>query len=381
MRKRVWLGGGLAFLALAAGAAVWVGRGAGAEAKPAEATLEFAPYEVVRPERRAMPARLELSGPLVAPNTAIVRAKAAGTLLTLAVGEGDRVRAGQPLGRLDLAELDSRVAEREAAVESARAQWRQAERTHAANRDLANRSFISGQALIGSQAEAQAARANLDATIAQLRATQAGRRSAALRAPIAGLVGKRHALPGEKLAPEQPLLTIVDLRTLELAGSVGAHEVARLAPGQAVEVQVAGLRLPVAGRIARIAPSAEPGTRAIGVAIALPNPDEQLRAGQYATARVELPDPLPRLSVPAEAVASGDGGEHVWVIAGGMLARRSVTTGRRDELQGRVEILDGLAETSEVLAVHFDDLREGRKAVVVGRGAALASAPASAALR
>jgi membrane fusion protein (multidrug efflux system) len=108
--------------------------------------------------------------------------------------------------------------------------------------------------------------------------------------PIAGIVAKRHVLPGEKLAAEQPVLTIVDLARLELAGAVGTHEVARLAPGMPVQVQVEGVDQPVAGRIARIAPAAEPGTRSIGVTIELANPKERLRAGQYAMARCTLAD-------------------------------------------------------------------------------------------
>ncbi len=115
-------------------------------------------------------------------------------------------------------------------------------------------------------------------------------RDGALVAPIAGVVAKRHVLPGEKLSMEQNVLTIVDLARLELAGSVGTHEVSLLAPGMPVQVQVEGVPQPVAGSIGRIAPAAEAGTRAIGVTIALPNPKETFRAGQYALARVQLRD-------------------------------------------------------------------------------------------
>ena len=118
------------------------------------------------------------------------------------------------------------------------------------------------------------ARAALDAAQAALDTTRVGLRDATLVAPIAGIVAKRHVLPGEKVSVEQQVLTIVDLARLELAGSVGTHEVARLAPGMPVQVQVEGVTQPVAGRIARIAPAAEPGTRSIGVTIELANPDE-----------------------------------------------------------------------------------------------------------
>ena len=146
----------------------------------------------------------------------------------------------------------------------------------------------------------------------------------------------------------------------------------------AVEVQVEGMAQAVAGRIARIAPAAEPGTRSIGVTIELPNPKETLRAGQYAMARVVLSDDSDRLTLPLAAVGNTSGQDHVWVIESGALARRAVTLGRRDEREGRVEVLQGVLPGSQVLAARFDNLREGAKASVVAvKSAAVASASAS----
>jgi RND family efflux transporter MFP subunit len=379
MHKAWWLGGlGIVLIAAAATTLVVRQRAEAAKAKPADPVLEFAAREVVQPALVSMPLQLEFSGPLVAPSTAVVKAKASGTLLTLAVGEGSRVSAGQPLGSMDLADLGSRIVERQAAVESARAQFVQAERVHAANQRLADQHFISPNALATSKATLDAAKANLDASLAALNTTRVGLRDAALVAPIAGLVAKRHVVPGEKLSVEQPVLTIVDLATLELAGSVPTHEVGRLSPGMPVEVRIEGIALPVTGRLERIAPSAEAGTRAIGVTVALANPKEQFRAGQYAIARVVLADPTRRFSVPMSALASNAGQEHVWVIVDGRLVRRAVTTGRRDEAQGRVEVLSGLATGAQVLAVRFDNLREGAPATVVNKAAPVASAAASA---
>ncbi len=346
-------------------------------AKP-EVALQFAAREVVQPTLARMAAVVEFSGPLVAPQTAIVRAKAGGTLLALNVAEGSRVAAGQALGRIELAELGSRVAERSALLESARAALVQAERTHASNERLAAQQFISGNALDGSRAALDTARANLAAAQASLDTTKVGLRDGSLVAPIAGIVAKRHVLPGEKVSPEQPVLTIVDLARLELAGMVGTHEVSRIRPGLPVQVRVEGLAEPVAGRVARIAPAAEPGTRSIGVTIELANPKELLRAGQYALVRAELADDTERLTLPVTAVGSTSGQDHVWVIENGALARRAVTVGRRDEREGRVEVLQGLTPAATVLAARFDNLREGAKAsVVADKAAAVASAAAS----
>jgi RND family efflux transporter MFP subunit len=346
--------------------------------KKPEVPLEFAAREVVQPTLARLPSVVEFSGPLVAPQTAMVRAKAAGTLLSLAVTEASRVRAGQVLGRIELADLASRVAERNANLESMRASVVQAERTHASNERLVAQQFISQIALENSRAALDTARANFDAARASLDTTQVSLRDGVLIAPISGIVSKRLALPGEKVAIEQQVLTIVDLARLELAGNVGTHDVARIGAGMPVQVEVEGVAQPVSGRIARIAPAAEPGTRSIGVIIELPNPKEQLRAGQYAMARATLADDADRLTLPASAVGNASGQDHVWLIEGGQLARRAVTVGRRDPREGRVEILQGVTRTSQVLGARFDNLREGAKATVVAaRTAPVASAAAS----
>lgn len=383
MRRAWWLGGAVVLLVAAGlGVAAVGGKGDDQKGKPPEPALEFAAREVVRPQTAGMPLQLEFSGALVAPRSAVLRAKTAGTLIELTVAEGSRVRAGQVLGRIDLSDVGSRVAERAATVESARAQFLQAERVHASNQRLADQQFISPNALDASRASLDAARAGLEAAQAQLGTARLALRDGALVAPIGGLVAKRQALPGEKLAVEQPVLTLVDLSVLELAGSVGTHEVALLSPGQEVQLRVEGLDAAVPGRIDRIAPAAEPGTRAIGVTVVVANPKERLRAGQYAVARLVLPDATPRLTLPLAAVSGAAGQSQVWVIEGGALARRSVTLGRRDEAQGRVEIVGGLAPDAQVLAARFDGLREGRQAKVAeSGGAAVASGASTAPLR
>ncbi len=344
--------------------------------KKVETPLVFQASEVARPVMSAMPVLIEFSGPLVAPQTAVVRAKSAGVLLSLSVVEGQRVKAGQALGRIDSSEVDNRLAERQAMLESSRAQAAQAQRTHDSNRRLADEKFISANALDASRVALDAAKAGVRAAEAQLGTVRAAARLATLVAPIDGIVAKRHVVAGEKLSPEQQILTLVDVRKLEVAGSVGTHEVSLLKTGMTLDVSVEGAAKPRSGQLARIAPAAEAGTRSIAVAVTLDNADEALRAGQYAVARTSLATDAPRMTVPVQALVNVSGQDYVWVIEGGALARRAVTTGLRDGAKGRAEVLKGVTAESIVLALKFDNLREGHKASV---GSTAVSGPSTAA--
>lgn len=380
MRKQWLFGAGVAIIVAAAALAV-VSRAKSSDDskdKKPEVTLEFTPSEVIRPVLAALPERIEFSGSLMAPRTAVVRAKASGTLLALSVAEGHRVKAGQQLGSIDLADLQSRAAERSAGVESAQARVVEAERAHAANEGLARQQFISATALESSRATLETARAQLKSTQAALATSRLGIREAALTAPISGVIGRRNVLPGEKVSAEQELMTVVDLSVLELAGVVGTHQVSALKPGQLLSVRVEGAAAPVQGRIDRIAPSAEPGTRGIRVVVVLANPDEAFRAGQYASAVVMLDDAAQRLTVPIAAVGQASGQDYVWTVEKGVLVRRIVITGRRDSVGGRVEVTQGLTPELQVLGARFDSLKEGAPAKIVARAAAPTAPAASA---
>jgi membrane fusion protein (multidrug efflux system) len=377
MRKRLVIGVAVVVVAIGAGFAIKAGKGASAvpasaamaantpAAAASEVPLDFTVAEATKPVKLALPQVIEFSGALVAPNTAMVRAKATGTLLTLAVQEGQRVNAGDLLGRIDVSDLASHVAERSANLAAVKTTLAQAQRTHDSNVGLANDKFISPIALEGSKSQLDGAKAQVAAAEAALDSSRIALRDASLIAPISGIVSKRFVVAGEKVTAEQQVVNIVDLRMLELAGTVGTQDVARLSPGMPVTLKIEGVDKPLDGKLARIAPSAEAGTRSIGVAVQLQNPKETMRAGQYAVAQVQIGDATPRLTVPIGAISSASGQEYVWTVEGGKLLRRTVTTGRRDTVRGRAEVLDGLQPDVPVLGARFDNLREGAKARVV----------------
>jgi membrane fusion protein, multidrug efflux system len=376
MKKKTLVVGLVAILLLAAvGFAVksYMQKDKGDDKKKAEAVLQFSAREVVQPVVTALPQTVAFSGPLVAPQTAMVRAKTSGTLLSLTVAEGSRVKAGQPLGRVDTTDMDNRLAERRAMLESARATAAQAERTHASNQKLADEKFISNNALDASRVALDGARAQARAAQAQLGTVQAAASLATLVAPIDGIVAKRHVVAGEKLSPEQMVVTIIDVRRLEIAANVGTHEVGLLKVGMPLQVTVEGVAKPLRGVLARVAPAAEAGTRSIAVAVSIDNADEALRAGMYALAKAVVADDTQRVTVPEAALFNTAGQDFVWTVEKGALVRRAVTLGVRDGANGRVEVTRGVDSSAAVVAMRFENLREGQKVTLAASGAAPAA--------
>ena len=334
-------------------------------AKEVPAALQFVEGDVAYVERRPLDRWLPVSGTLQAVRQAVVKAKIAGDVEALTVREGEAVRAGQKLARIDSPDLAARLAERQGALESARAQLALAEKTRSMNLRLLADKFISQNAFDGTESTYDVARGNLKSAEAQVQVARNALADADVVAPLSGIVARRHVQTGEKVAVESPIVTIVDLTDLEVQALVPALDVPELVPGMPVELAVDGFgERRFAGRIDRINPSTEPGTRAIIVYVALPNPDAALRSGMFATGRIALAASAPLPTLPAIAVRSEAGQSYVWTIERGRLAKRIVSTGRRDETSGRVEIRSTLAPDTPVLAARFDNLKDGAPALV-----------------
>jgi membrane fusion protein, multidrug efflux system len=370
-KTRTRIVGSLVALALAAGLAgavvLRVGKRdagkAGAD-RPAVA-LQFGSGDLAYVESRPLARWLPVSGTLQAVRQTVVKAKVAGDVAGLTVREGEPVRAGQVVAHVDSPDLKSRLVERQGAVESARAQLALAEKTRAMNLRLLNDRFISQNAFDGTESSFNVARGNLKSAEAQVQLAQNALADADVVAPLTGIVSRRHVQTGEKVAIEAPILTIVDLRDLEVQAMVPAIDVPALTRGMPVELRVDGFgERRFEGRIDRINPSTEPGTRAIIVYVSLPNPDAALRSGMFATGRIALAASEPAPTLPFAAVRNEAGQSYVWTIDHGKLARRVVITGRRDETNARVEIRTALPNGTPVLAARFDNLKDGAPALV-----------------
>lgn len=340
--------------------------GAKAEEKKAPPPLAFAAADIVRLTPHKLTVELSMPGSLQAVTQATVRSKLSAEVRRIAVREGDRVAAGQAIVEFDTAQLRNQLAERQATLESARATLAQTERTRAANAQLVKQSFISQNAFDTADDAYRAQAAAVEAAAAQLAQTRLQLTDAVVRSPIAGFVARRHVQPGEKVAFDAPLLHIVDLAQLEVQVQAPVADVSQIAQGAQVDVEVEGLPGRVyKGRVDRINPTAEAGSRMIHLYVTLANDDGLLRGGMFARAKLLSGAAAPVPALPIAAVQDDRGQPFVWVIADGRLARRLVTTGLRDERAQRIEITSGLAGDEQVIGSKFDNLREGMLAQIV----------------
>jgi RND family efflux transporter MFP subunit len=342
----------------------------------AQVTLQFAPADLAYATTHPLARWLPVSGTLEPVHQAEVKAKVSANLRQINVREGEAVKEGQVLARFDTADLDAKVADRQGALESAKAQVALTEKTSAMNTKLLNEKFISQNAYDNSESGYRVAQGSLKSAQAQVQQAEIALRDANVLAPLTGIVARRHVQPGEKVAFDAPLFTIVDLRDLELRALVPASDVPELTLGMPVELTVDGYgERAFTGKIERINPSTEPGTRSILVYITLHNPEAALKGGMFANGRIALASSTPVATLPANAVRTDAGQTYVWVIDKGKLARRVVTVGRHDEVAGLVELKTPLPADLAVLATRFENLKEGAPVLVK---AAVAQEPSKA---
>jgi len=340
--------------------------------------LEFSPGDLTRVEAQPLSRWLPVSGAVQPVRQATVKAKVSGDVRQITVREGETVRVGQLLARIDTADLEAKLLERTGALESARAQLAMAAKTQATNQALLKQNFISQNAYDNSESSSGVFQGSVKSAEAQVQLARNALRDAVATSPLAGQVAKRHVQPGEKVGFDSPLVTIVDLTEMELQAAVPASDVPELAIGKAVELTIDGFgERRFSGRVERINPSAEPGTRAILVYVGIPNADGALRGGMFATGRVALAASAPVATLPATAVRTDAGQTFVWTVEGGKLVKRGIVTGRRDDAAGRIEVKTALAPGVPVLAARFDNLKDGAPAIVKAPAPVPASAPTS----
>ena len=351
---------------------------AGAATTPA--SIELLASDVTQVRSRDLRQVLPLSGALRAVNQAAVKARVAGEVRAVLVREGEAVQAGQILAKMDVTEYMARSAQARGALVAARGQLEIATKARDNNRALLGKGFISQNAFDNASSQYEIAQANVDSARAALDVTQKSVADTTIRAPIAGLVSNRTVQPGEKVSTDFHLLDIVDLRRMEMEAAVPTSDIQQVSLGQEVQLKIEGIASPIVGKVVRINPAIQAGSRSIIVYVEVINPQGLLRVGMFGEARLTLTRRSAVLSAPASAIQTIDGKPMVYAIERGILQRVPVTLGITgdDGEGGAVEIAGGVANGTQIVRSNLGNLLPGTP-VTFAKSAAPATAPATAA--
>jgi len=306
-----------------------------------------------------------LTGSLEPSERVTVTAQVAGTAEGVRVDRGTRVSRGQLLATIQAAGVQSSAAGARANVEAARANAEVARRQRDASRALYEQGAISELEYRRTEAALEAANAQVAAAQAQSAGAseQAGRTR--ITSPIAGAVAARTVEPGEAVSVGDPLFEVVDSRTLELSGRIPVELAQKVRVGQAVSFTLdAYPGRTFQGTVARIDPVADAQTRQVGIYVQLPNSDGEVIAGQFARGQVIGEQLTDVLVIPVNAVRGAGEEASVLVVEDGVVVRRPVELGARDDQQGVVVITDGLQPGDQVIATPGATIAEGSRVTI-----------------
>ncbi|MGB4118370.1 MAG: efflux RND transporter periplasmic adaptor subunit [Polaromonas sp.] len=343
--------------------------------------VELAASDVVKAQMIDITQGLALSGTLKAVNSAVVKARVAGELQGLTLREGDFVKAGQVIARIDASELQSRVRQAREQAESSKAQVDMAQRQYDNNKALVDQGFISKTALDTSLANLNAAQSTYKAALAGADVAKKSVDDTVLKAPISGQISQRLAQTGERVGVDTRIVEIVDLSRLELEATLSAADSTQIQVGQIAQLQIEGSPKPVAAKVARINPTAQAGSRSVLTYLSIDStPGVPLRQGLFAqgtlgTSRASL------LAVPLASVRTDKPAPYVQAIENAQVVYKTVELGARGSADGvDVVAVKGLADSAVVLRGNVGSLREGtpvKFTAMTGSSAAASSAKLS----
>ena len=348
--------------------------------------VELAGTDVMKAELRDITEGLSISGTVKAVNYAVIKARVAGELKEVVAREGDAVKAGDVLARIDPTEYQRRWQQAAETASAAKSQMEIAQRAWDSNKALVDQGFISKAAMDNSVASYQGAVASHKAAIAGADVARKALDDATLRAPFAGIVSGRAAQVGERVAIDAKIMELVDLSQLEVEVPLSPSESMDVRVGQVASLQVEDRKDTVGAKVKRISPSAQTGSRSVLIYLAL-DKAEGLRHGLFAKGILGM-GKSQVLAVPLSSVRTDRAQPYVQVVeqVGDQLqvAHKTVTLGVRgmDLAQPESETMvgvTGLAEGSTVLKSNVGALREGMVVKYTAKASNAAASAASAA--
>lgn len=335
-------------------------------------TSELQASNVTTLELQTLLHTLPVSGNLKALNTVTIKARVAGELLMLNGREGDSVKAGQTIAKIDPSEFQRKLRQAEQQADAAKSQIDIAQRQYDNNKALVDQGFISKTALEASEATLLGAKATYNAASAGADVARKSLDDTVLISPINGQIAARLAQPGERVAIDQKLLDIVDLSSLELEATLSPADSIDVRIGQSALLTLEGTDVPVNAVVQRINPNVQANSRSVLVYLRLQNV-QGLRQGLYGQGQLEL-GRQQVLALPLEMVRTDKPLPYVQLLVNGQVVHQSVTLGKRgnvskDDATVWVEV-KGIDKGAQVLSSRAGLMREGLRLNIVSATAA-----------
>lgn len=330
---------------------------AGADGKPAEKKAPAVPVEVARVTRQVISASYSGTASLEAPAEAQVVAKSSGVVLQVLVEEGDQVRAGQVLARIDpdRARLE---------MERSRATVRKLENNFRRAQELLASKLVSAESVEQIRFDLESAKASYD--LAQLELSNTN-----IVAPITGVVAQRMVKVGNLVALNAPAFRVVDISQLEGVLNVPERELATLRPGMPLRMVVDAVPGQVfEGRVDRISPVVDSGSGTFRVVCAFEG-GGTLRPGMFGRIEVVYDERVDALTMPRVALLEDEGEPAVFVVRESKAVRVPVELGY---VNGELaEVRSGLVEGDDVVTAGKVAIRDGSEVEVINPTAPEAS--------
>lgn len=366
-RRIVLIAAGALGLGIVSGAVFAIAGGGTEAAAKTDKNIEYelAPSDVVTVAPQPLTRTLHLSGSLTPLRHAVVKSHSVGTLIEMRVNEGDRVRAGALIARIDPRNLEAELDARTAALRKAQADLALAAKNRDNSLVLLNQKLISQNAFDQTEAAYAAGVANVQAAQAQVRLAQIALADTEIRADFSGVVAARHVQAGERVMPDTPLVTLVDLSTMQLEALVPVADVPSIKVGQAARFKVDGFGdREFTGHVERINPQTQQGTRSLTVYLTVANADGALKGGMFADGDLLLQQTSPLIAIPSVAIRNDDQGAYVLALKEGVIARTPVTPGVSYP-DAQLTVIDGgLEQSAQVIVAPASTLKPGARAKV-----------------
>lgn len=300
--------------------------------------------EAVEVQATEIRSSVKAVGTLLAEASATLRSEIPGQVIEIHFEEGQRLSKGDRLFSLEDTVLKAEVNEARANAERSEAAYKRAQEMYAKN--------------LISATEYDTARADHNVDVARLLSSRAVLSKTTIRAPFDGFVGLRQINIGDYATIGQELVDVVQLDPLRVDFSVPETLLAKVKPGQTVEVTVDAYPDDVfEGEITAVAPKSDIQGHSIEVRANLPNSELKLRPGLFVSVNVFLSARPDAIVIPEQAIWPIGQQKTVYVIVDGKAERRVVTIGERQP--GRVEILSGLEVGEMVVTAGQMKLFEG----------------------